>query len=159
MITSILSDFSKVVLNPKDKNYTGTLNGLYRELKNKGISFDFFDYFELNNQLLDLYIQLKSKYTVNLFTTGSIQNAPEIKERVNSVFEHIFSAEELGLDKKSTNSYKVIAEKIKTPTNQILYIDDQPENVDAAKKAGMETLLYEDYQKLYDKVAVYFAKL
>jgi len=149
VITSILSDFSRVVLKPKDDNYNGTLNGLYKELKSKSELFNFYDYFELNNQLLDLYKQLKKKYSINLFTTGSIQNAPEIKDKIYSVFEHVFSAEELGLDKKDPKSYMVIAENIHLSPDQIFYIDDQQENIEAAIKAGLFACLYENNQKLF----------
>ena len=80
MITTILSDFSRVILNPKDKNYKGTLNGLNKELLEKEVKYLFFNYFEFNKEILNLYIQLKEKYSINVFTTGTIQNRLEIRQ-------------------------------------------------------------------------------
>jgi HAD superfamily hydrolase (TIGR01509 family) len=146
MITTILSDFSRVILFPKDKNYKGTLNGLYKELENKKIPYDFFDYFEFNDDILNLYRQLKNKYSINIFTTGTIQNTQEVKQKLDNIFDNIFSAEEYGLDKAKPDSYKFIANKLGKQASQILYIDDQEKNIKAAKKTGMETILYTNYQ-------------
>jgi len=151
VITIILSDFSRVILNPKDKNYKGTLNGLYKELQQKNIPFNFFDYFEFNDEILKWYVQLKDKLSINLFTTGTIQNAKEVKQKIDLIFENIFSAQEYGLDKKKPQAYEFIANKLQKSPNQILYIDDKLENLEAAKQAGLETWHYDNFIKLYNQ--------
>lgn len=150
MITTILSDFSRVILFPKDKKYKGTLNGLNKELENRKITYDFFDYFEFNEDILNLYKQLKNKYSINMFTTGTVQNAKEVKQKLDNIFDSIFSAEEYGLKKDNPDSYIFIANKLGKSVNQILYIDDQLKNIKAAKYAGMATLFYLYNQKLLD---------
>ena len=120
MITMILSDFSRVILNPRDKNYKGTLNGLYKELQQKKQSFNFYDYFEFNDELLQFYESLKNKIPVNVFTTGTIQNAKEIKQRIDKIFENIFTAADYNLDKIKVDAYKFIANKLNTDPYQIL---------------------------------------
>lgn len=152
MITTILSDFSRVILNPKDKNYKGTLNGFYKELKQKDSTFNFNDYFEFNDDILNLYESLKNKYSVNVFTTGTIQNDPEVRKRIDSIFDNVITAADHGLDKHIPDSYTYIANKLGKDPQQIIYIDDQLENIDAAKKSGMETLHYEEYQKLLNQL-------
>lgn len=148
MITTILSDFSRVILNPKDKNYRGTLNGLHKELLEENIEYSFFDYFEFNRDILNLYMQLKSKYSVNIFTTGTIQNRIEVKKEIDQIFEKIFAAGELGLSKKDPDAYLFIANKLKKKPEEIVFIDDQKENIDSAKNAGLETILYLDFDEL-----------
>lgn len=152
MITTILSDFSRVILFPKDKNYKGTLNGLYKKLQQKNMPYNFFDHFKFNEDILNLYIQLKSKYSVNIFTTGKIQNAKEVKQRIDKIFDNIFSAKDYGLDKEKPDSYDFIASKLGKPTNKILYIDDQSKNIEAAKKAGMEIWHYKEFTGLYNQL-------
>lgn len=152
MIQTILSDFSYVILYPKDKNYQGTLNGLYKELLSKNKPFNFFDYFVLDEGVLDLYSELKKKYTVNMFTSGYIQNAPEVKAHIEDIFENVYSAEELGLRKKEPNSYNTIAGKLNQSTNSILFIDDQGENIAAAYKAGMSTILFSDFKEFRTRI-------
>ncbi len=152
MITTILSDFSRVILNPKDKNYKGPLNGLYKKLIEQNKLFNFFDYFEFNNGVLNLYTQLRSKYPIYIFTTGIIQNAPEVRERIKSIFDDVFSAEENGLDKEKSDAYIFVAQKLKKNTNEILYIDDEQKNIDAAKKTGLRTIRFEEYKKLFYEI-------
>ena len=155
MITTILSDFSRVILNPKDRNYKGTLNGLFKELKEKNTPFHFFDYFQFNDEVLGLYTQLKPKYSLNIFTSGSIQNTIEVRKKLNGIFENIFSAEEFGLDKKNPEAYQFIATKLEKLPNEILFIDDQQENINAATITGMKTLLYYDFSSLRQKFPSY----
>ncbi len=42
MITTILSDFSRVILLPKNPLYTGTLNGLNKQLMENDPDYPFF---------------------------------------------------------------------------------------------------------------------
>ncbi|MDO8609295.1 MAG: HAD-IA family hydrolase [bacterium] len=147
MITTILSDFSRVILNPKDKNYKGTLNGLNKELSEKNTNYIFFDYFEFNDEILNLYRQLKTKYSVNIFTTGIIQNKSEVRRVIEPIFDNIYTAKDFGLDKKQSEAYLFITQKLNKKPNEILFIDDQEENTVAAQKAGLNTLLYVDFQK------------
>lgn len=146
MITTILSDFSRVILNPKDKNYKGTLNGLHNELLEENKNYSFFDYFEFNEEILNLYKQLKTKYSVNVFTTGTIQNTPEVRQIIDPIFDNIYAAKDFGLDKKQPEAYLFIANKLNRKPSEILFIDDQKINVDAAKKVGLSTILYIDFQ-------------
>jgi len=153
MLTTILSDFSRVIFNPKDKNYTGTLNGLYKELLEATTPFNFFDYFEFNEDILDLYSSLKDRYLINVFTTGTIQSAPEVRQKIGLIFDNIFSAEEYQLDKKQPEAYLFIAKKLNKGHAEIIYIDDEITNIQAAKKAGLAVILYQDFGQLKSQLA------
>lgn len=152
MITTILSDFSRVILIPKDKNYTGTLNGLHKELSEKEKNYPFFNHFEFNDEILNLYQQLRTKYSINVFTTGTIQNRPEVREIIDPIFEHIYTAKDFDLDKKQPEAYLYIADILNKKPNEILFIDDQIVNIEAAKKAGLNTIVYSDFQKTVKKL-------
>ena len=146
MYTNILSDFSRVIIKPMDKSYTvGALNPIHRELVAKyGEDYDPTPYFELNEELLGFYGSLKERYAIDLFTTDIIQNHPLIRPRLESVFTNIFSANDLGLDKKESAAYSFIADKLQVPTGQIIYIDDSVGNTAAANAAGMKAFRYTD---------------
>lgn len=152
MINTILSDLSRVVLNPKDKNYTGSLNDLHKKVYSSP-GFNFHDYFELNEEILNFYQSFKSRdISVDLFTTGSIQNSPEIKNRLEDVFDRIFSAEELGLEKTQPEAYEFIAANLNVKPSEILYIDDQLINIEAARRADLNVIEYQEFQELANKV-------
>ncbi len=139
MIKSLIFGFSRVILFPKDKTYTGSLNGLNKELIEKyGENYDFFDYFELNTDLLDYIDSVKSDADCYIFTTDSIQDRSEVHGKLKNLFKDIFRANEMGVEKNKRGAYQIISEKIKVKPNDIFYLDDNLENVNAALDAGIE---------------------
>ena len=143
----LLFDFSRVLLYPKDSNYSGSLNDLYRSLLEKE-SYDFFAYFELNTELLDFLKTIKNKFPLYILTSEIIQNAPEIKTLLDKVFTGIFSAKDLGLSKKDSQIYQLIAEKLHKNPSEIIFIDDTIENIYPAQKAGLQTIQYLSNEQL-----------
>lgn len=147
MITNILFDFSRVLLFPKDENYVGLMNDLYRGvIKNK--DYNFLDYFKFNQELLDFLIPLKEKYTLSLYTTDIIQNDPVAKKAIAPIFENIFAANSLGISKKDPKGYLVITEKLNVKPEEILFIDDGEKNIECAKQAGLQAIRYLSNEQL-----------
>lgn len=155
MIKVLLSDLSRVVLEVKDHSYSGTLNGLYKELLVSGKRFTFLDFFQLNEPLLQWYESQKEKFLIKMFTSGTIQNAPEISKRLKEVFDQILSAEELGVSKNDLGAYKTVAKIIQHDPAEILLIDDDLKNIKAARDAGLKTVAYgnfKDFKQTIDSV-------
>lgn len=149
MIKAILSDFSRVIVNVKDKNYKGSLNNLYRELAQKS-DFSFDDYYEFNDELLSYFQKIKKLYSLNIFTSGSIQkDSSAIKARISPLFDTIFSSIDIGFAKTDPRGYFYLAKKLSLKSEEILFIDDQRVNIEAAKTAGLKTLLYESNETLF----------
>lgn len=151
MIKALLFDFSYVLLFPKDTNYHEELNTLHRKLSLTQ-NYDFLANFQLNEELMIYITNLKEKYKIFMYTSGTIQNAPEIKDKVDALFEKIFSAEEMMLSKKESDSYKKIAELIGLPIEEILFVDDLEANILPAKYAGMGAYQYKDNKSLMDHI-------
>jgi len=140
MITTLVSDLSYVLLFPKDKNYQGTLNGLYKTLTG---SYNFFDYYQLNQPLFEAYQEFKEQGTsVNIFTSGSLQENAQVNQVLEPVFENIYSAEKLNLNKSEPEAYRKVAQLLGKSPEEILFVDDQLANVEAAREAGMEIVYY-----------------
>jgi len=152
MVKALLFDFSFTLLFPRDTNYRGELNGLYRKLSQIP-NYDFLSNFFLNEELMIFLTNLKEKYKIYMFTSGTIQNASEIKDKVDALFDKIFSAEEMMLSKRDPESYTKVSEMIDLPKEQILFVDDIESNVLAAKNAGMEAFQYKDNKSLMNYIA------
>ena len=142
MIKVLIFDFSRVLLNVKDKSYKGFLNNLHKE-KFQQPGYNFFDYFELNEELLLFLDKLKDRYPLYIFTTGSVQNVAEVKKRIEPIFRKIYSAEELVLNKKAPQSYLYIAKDLNKKPSEILFTDDQFENIQAAEAAKLVTIHFQ----------------
>ncbi len=158
MIRTILSDLSYTLLLPKNSTYKGTLNGLYDSVIADSAGYNFFDYFSFNQELYNAYKQYEERVEFNIYTSGHIQDDPAIKEALFALFDEVFSAEELNLPKDQVDSYKTLADILSIPANEILYIDDNPQNVTAAKDAGMQTIWHlnnaETIQKLKEVITL-----
>lgn len=152
MIKALLFDFSKTILFPKDRNYQGSLNSLHKEMLLRE-GYNFLDHFELDENLLSYLKGVKSKYKLYIFTSGSVQNAPEIKPRLDEIFDKIFSAEEIGLAKNDPKAYEYIAKAIGLTPDEVLFTDDTEENIKVAKSIGMNTTLYKELEELRKKIS------
>lgn len=149
MIKVLLFDFSRVLLHPTDKTYSGSLNTLHKELKDNE-SFYVFHYFKLNEQILEYLKTVKEKFRLAIFTTDIIQDDPLIKERIDPLFEKIYSASKLGITKKTKDSYEFISRDLGVKPEEILFIDDTESNIIPAKEAGLKTHHYKTNGELLE---------
>ncbi len=118
---------------------------MHRELGKDG-EYDFWQHFRLNEELLKgLHTDtMHALYQMFVFTTETIQDTPVCRARLVKVFDGIYSAQKFNLDKKNPEAYRFIAGQISVNCEDVLFIDDQQVNIDAAKEAGMQTVLFTD---------------
>ena len=67
-----------------------------------------------------------------------------MRKIIDPIVTGIFSAKDFNLNKNTPEAYIFIAQKINKEPEQIVYIDDTVANLDAARKAGMHILKYEN---------------
>ena len=73
-------------------------------------------------------------------------------------FKNIFAANDLGVSKKDPNSYKLIANKLQCSPNEIIYIDDNQKNVEAAKSAGINAIYFMNNQQILFEIKDVFGE-
>ena len=144
---AILLYFSRVILFPRDENYHGSLNSLHRNQSAQDPSYSFLEHFRLNNELLDSLKAIKN-VPLYIFTSGYVQEAPVIQASLRAVFKGIYSAERLGVDKSDPSAYEKICQIIEFAPKDVLFIDDQQSNLEAAGKAELRTHHYSDNDEL-----------
>lgn len=152
MITTLLFDFSRVLIHPKDVAYTGGMNELHNELNKKNIPYEFSDYFVINQQLLDFLKTIKKRFYRAIFTKETLQNRTEVKVKTDPVFDRVFSAMEFGLSKDDPHAYEFICKQLGQKPREIMFIDDTVKNIEAAEKAGLDTIHYVSNDLLIDKL-------
>ena len=151
MIKAVISDFSRVLLVPKDKSYSGGLNELHQKLAQQ-TDYNPLVYFELNLRLLDFYSSLKDTYSLFVFTSETIQNAPEFRAYLEPVFDEMISALDLGVNKKDIQAYTKLVAKLNLKVDEVMYIDDSVDNVEAATQAGLKAILFKDNLEVIEKI-------
>jgi len=150
-VTALLFDFSWVLMFPRDRFYAGEINKLHDQLSNKP-DYKFFDNFVLNEPLLDYLKKIKPAVSLNIFTAGHVQDLPEVRKKLDPVFEKIYSKRGIEIEKTDPRAYKFIAKDLGKDVDEILFIDDTEKNVEAAKKAGLQTIVYKSNGQLFKKL-------
>lgn len=156
MIKTIVSDFSRVILFPKDTAYSGELNALHKDLTDQK-DYKIFNYFYLNDELLSYYAKIKPRINIHIFTTGTIQNTPEILKKLSLIVDKIFTVREIGFQKNNPESYVILAIKLKIKPEEILFIDDTYENIKSASLAGYKVIHYKSASQTIQKITELFA--
>lgn len=149
-----------------DEHKTSVITGketpkefLARMKMEKGFSFDLEDginYWEEKNviaenridwKLLDLIKELQNNYQIHMLTDQiQLKNgASAWIDKVDNLFSTILRSYEQGYRKPFPESYKNLLQKIgaENEPNTVLFIDDNKENIEAAKAMGILGLLYQ----------------
>lgn len=149
MIKALITDVSKVILFTRDEKYTGSLNALYKE-RLKSPNFNFFDTFLVNTELLNFYKSLSIE--VDILTSDIIQDAPELKPYWENVITNIFSATKMGTHKSRPEAYTLVLEKLYLKPDEVIYVDDNEENIKAANTVGLQAILYKKVDKAIEEI-------
>lgn len=149
-IKAIVSDFSKVILSCKDKKLDKT-NILHEELIKKG-DYPFWEYFVLNQELLNFYEKIGKEFPIYIFTTRYIQEYPPCAKKLEPYFQKTFIADQLNLKKSTPESYLQIAKLLELLPEEILFIDDTEKNIQAAESANLKTIRHKNNAQTFQKV-------
>lgn len=150
MIKALVTDFSRVLLFPFDETYAGGLNSLNNQLLETEPDYDFWKHFTLNEELLKYYDTLDLPSYI--FTSENIQEHPSVETRLSRVFRRIFSAKRLDVSKTDEKAYRTIANELGIEPSEIVYVDDNKNNIDAAKKAGCLTIHFESNNDVIGRI-------
>ena len=151
MTKAIIFDFSRVLLFPRDESYRGGLNARHDEFsRSEGYRFE--DHFALNDELLRVAAELKDRYDLYIFTTGHIQNVPEVQEQIGSIFKRIISVEDIPFGKNDPRGYSHVLGELGLKPEEVLYIDDSSANTEVAGQAGISCIQFENNEQLLDSL-------
>lgn len=100
-----------------------------------------------NKALLKVLPQIK-KSKVVMFTNSIGHIASEVigrgRQPIKSLFDRVFDSTKIHLAKPDVPAFRYILKKMKLRPHQSLFVDDRLENVKAARKVGMNGILYKD---------------
>jgi glucose-1-phosphatase len=109
--------------------------------------------FEENAEINDIIIYLKNKgFPIFLLSNTNELHFSYIMERypiIHSIDEWILSYE-VGAKKPKQKIYDTIFERTDTARGEVLYIDDVPEYVEAAKTYGLQSLVFKNAKDIWE---------
>ena len=148
--------YSKKIQNPIfDKIEVGTINpkefldALQKECKNASI-----EQVEnaWNSILLDLPVnrldcikKLKNNYKIFLLSNTNEIHIKAFRKKIgekqweafSSLFDKMYLSHQIGFRKPGKEAFQIILEENKLKPNEVFFIDDSPQHIEAAKKLGI----------------------
>jgi HAD superfamily hydrolase (TIGR01549 family) len=108
-----------------------------------------------NKELVD-YIRtdIKPRYKVGLLSNigrGWMQNFFD-EYQLHDMFDEVVLSSEEGLTKPNPILFERTAERLGISPDECLMIDDKKENIEGAREAGMQTVLYVSNKELMEKL-------
>lgn len=99
---------------------------------------------QANQEVIDLIRTVKKHCKVYLFSnTTEMSDLHNNKTGIYDYFDGLFLSYQLGLKKPDIEFYKKIVSELKLRPEEILFIDDDPENIASAKELGIKTILFD----------------
>jgi putative hydrolase of the HAD superfamily len=113
-----------------------------------------FSRFILRDHMIDLVKKLKSEGLI----VGILSDQVDILDKLNARFDffkwfdHVFNSYHMGKGKRDITLFDDIAGLLKTPPDRILFIDDDPGNVERARQRGWRAILYTDAESFHSEM-------
>lgn len=104
----------------------------------------------------ELLPELKQKYKLAVLNNGMSITIPYFKQAYpfGKFFEVFINSAEENLEKPNPDIYQLVCKKLGVEPSECVFIDDLPENVEGARKTGMEGIVWEDYVSLRTQLSL-----
>ena len=107
----------------------------------------------LDQGVIEIIKQLKNDSRVVCGTNVFDSHYDYLMHRGNyDIFDAIFASNKIGLSKPHPDFYRYILKKEGIKPEEAIFVDDLAENVSAAKKLGIRSILFTDSQSLRQQI-------
>ena len=149
---------SEEIRKPWDKANMGEMTSLeiWAEIGYQGdlekVEKDYLDTIELNDGLYDFIKAAKAKYKLAIISNDSSRWSNYLREKfnLNQYFDVISISGDLKIRKPDERIFRLTVEKLAVNAEDSLYIDDRRGYLEAAKRVGMNTILFNSRNVPYE---------
>lgn len=120
------------------------------------IEKDYLDTIEINECFLDFVSAVNKHYKMAIISNDSSRWSQYIREKfdINKYFDVISISGDLKIQKPDERIFQITIEQLGCRAEDCLYVDDREGNLDVASKIGMNTVLFNSRNVLYDGTTV-----
>lgn len=153
------------VKKDQDKYYRGKISSIefwnrvgkhfdLKDLSEKKLTSSYLKSYRIYPSMLSLAKKLGKKYRVGLISNLTNEMMKDIfsKHQIEKYFQKTIFSNQTGYLKPEPEIFNLALKKMRTYPEEVLFIDDSPKNVSAAKKMGMTTVLATTPQETKRKI-------
>jgi len=128
--------------------------GEYLKIDKDKIRKEWVDGFGINEDVLNLCKELKSKYDLAILSNNIEDWIDEEIERykLDEIFEIIISSHAVKLKKPDRAIYELVLEMLELPAEECVFIDDKERNTKAADELGFKTIVFDNFKNMKKKL-------
>ncbi len=107
---------------------------------------EFFHGDEVDKGIIDYIQSLRPRYQTVLLSNAwdNLRKVLATQWKIADAFDEIFISAEMGVAKPDPKIYKMVLEKLDVAPEETVFIDDFIENIEAARKLGMNGLHFQN---------------
>lgn len=110
---------------------------------------------QIRRNIQELLQELSTSYRIVALSNTNEIHVPMWLEMCTPIlpyFEKIFSSNEIGFRKPEHNAYQYVLDYLRLPPEQIVFLDDNHENILAAANIGMKTIHVNSYEQMLNEL-------
>ena len=133
--------------------------GLSADRQIERLARDLWDSWHIDEEVLGAIDETRQRYRVAMLSNASDALEEQLAERygVADRFELIVNSSREGVAKPEAEIYRILLDRMELEAEQVVFIDDRPENVSAAAELGMHVIWFVGARELWRQLAGYLA--
>ena len=111
----------------------------------------------LDRQLVGFIKDLQSEYSTALLSNAWDDLRPLLENlwEIDGIFDHIFISAELKTYKPDPAIFQIVINELGTDPSELVFIDDFPENISAAREAGINAIHFQSREQTLAELSEY----
>lgn len=104
--------------------------------------------FPLDHKVLEIINKVKYRYKIVMLSNQVESWLEKVidENKLKDKFHYFVNSYHANVRKPDEGIFKIVLERSKSKPSETLFIDDKLENIKAAKKLGMEVILFENFE-------------
>jgi glucose-1-phosphatase len=122
---------------------------ILRNIYNESITID--------SKMLNLAKSMKNKHKLIILSNDTVDWMDAKKEKFNllNIFEKIYCSGNMGIAKPNKEIFEYVLKDLNIKPGELLFIDNQENNIEAANSLGIKTILFVDEISFKNKIKLF----
>jgi len=122
------------------------------------LSNKYYEAIWIDKKLLNIIKKLIKNYKIVMIANDSddIYLSKIQKFKLERIFDKLYCSSQLGISKPNSRIFKYVLDDLKIKPREMLFIDNQDNNIESAKKLNINTILFSTIDKLMINLPEFF---